>query len=246
MLQNFLALALGIGFLVLFSRDFPLPLPAAGMRVLLFALLATTMNFIFLRRGIKKLLDLTKLLFPVLYILAVAMVIFLLPAGWFRLFIVAFTAAILVGIERKNSGSFSSAYGESLFVFTAAGLFLGIWATDFYYRLSWWAIVGLLSSAVFLLQWIAFYPIGTTYSRKLLFSATGVVLLAECAWILLFWSAFFVPTAILFTIFFYLVWILFKSQLEANITFKKIIFQSSVAVLAVAIIMATTNWLPPK
>ncbi|MEK9180885.1 MAG: hypothetical protein AAB871_01485 [Patescibacteria group bacterium] len=245
MFQKFVALILGFLLFLFFYRDVS-PLSVVGLRMIWFTLGVTVVNAYFIRREIKKFLDLSLLLFPVLFIWSAIAVVFLLPGGALKLLGILITILLFIKIEANPTARYLGPFEEKVFFITAFGLFLGVWTLDYYFNFSWWLVILLFFGICFALLWSAFYPLGTTLYRKLLYCHFAALLLAQSSWALLFWSLHYFTMSVVFMGFFYLAWIIFRLQLEANINGKKVFFHVMLVTVLEATALTFARWLPPR
>ncbi|MBI4053771.1 MAG: hypothetical protein HY397_00400 [Candidatus Doudnabacteria bacterium] len=210
---------------------------------ILSALIAFGSFFIY-RQQLSNVTDATFLIFPILWILASACVLFLLATPFWRFAVIVFGVAGLVKILLDARPKVITNLLENLFFLSAFGIYLGIWALDFYFTPGWWLNIILSAIASFVFFWAGFSATPTSASSRLIFSLVLSLLFAEIAWTMLFWPLHFLTLALVFSCLFYLAWSLTRFHLMQALTKEKLVVHSSFVVLTVSFLLIVSKWFP--
>lgn len=243
MLQKFVILILGAVFVLVFSF-LPKSIMYALLEVLGLAIVSVVANFFFYRNQLRKPADVASLFLPAFWIFSVTAVVFLLPTPFWRFAFIVCCAFILITLELNLKSSNKHFFIENLFFISATGIFLGIWALDYYYTPGWWIIMSLIFVACFILLWMGFSVAVHEARGKLLYSLFLSFLLTQASWAILFWPLHYVTDTLVFSGLFYLLWMLARFFLSGSLGAKKIIFYSVFAGIVEFFALITALWLP--
>lgn len=221
--------------------------PSLELRVLMVAALAMitfTVYFWLNRLDIRQPRDVTFLLLPVFWIAASAVAVWLQGEMVFRflILIIALTLFLRLQLQLRSRGT--TLFMDNLFFVSAIGIYLGIWAVDFFLSPGWWIIMGSVFISSLLFFWVGFFytPAGT--AENLLYSSVLALMLTEIAWAMLFWPLHYITVTGVFAGIYYLMWELTRAHLRGSLTRQKIWFHASFVILMDVLILVTALWLP--
>jgi hypothetical protein len=171
------------------------------------------------------------LLLPTFYLLAVASVFPILNPFWRVIFLVL--AAFMFYVMEMKLGK-ESHFLQSLFLFSAFGIFFGIFAAQFYFHTYylWTPVLIFVFSYLLIMQGFS----GVFLPAKKYFSFITAFVCAQAAWGLSLWPTYFLVNAVIVFGLFYLLWIFAFSAFFGKLTRQKIYLQ----ITLVAILFATT------
>ena len=216
----------------------------ALLAVAALAALTTILNYFFHRRQVKRLSDLTFLLLPVFWIIASTAVVFLMPVGlWqysFALVLAVAFLKLLVSLQPRVM----TATTDNFFFLSSVGIFLGIWALDFYFTPGWWEIILLVFLSSIFLFWFGFDTTPGEDKEKLFYSFVLAFVFAQLSWALLFWPLHFISLTVVTAGLFYLSWLISRMHLLGILNRKKIVFHSVFSLLIALLVAVTATWLP--
>ncbi len=219
-------------FLVLLGTGRSLYIFAVSVIVLIFATFA--INF--------KRLNFTwpHLLLPTIYLLAVGSVFVLISNPSIRLIFLLLAAATFYFLEMKLG--LESHFLQNIYLFSVFGVFLGMFALQFYFNLKiWWlAPLAFVLTYVFAVQGFA----GFSLPAKRYFYGVLSLICTEAVWGMTFWPThFFVNSIVLFCIF-YLLWLFSFSAFFGKLTREKIYWQLALVALVLVLTLSTAAWRP--
>jgi hypothetical protein len=211
--------------------------------VLTVVLLATAANLMIFRNSFRKGMEITILLLPIFWLGSGSFLISLI--GWTTvqtLIILFWTVGfflIELWLDEMSLQLFEGAYFIS-----ATGIFLGVWAADFYFSPGWWMIMALVFLFSFLLFALGFRAVPVSQSEKLLYALILALVMTEVSWTMLYWPLHFYPLTVAFVGVFYLTWMFTRLSLSRVLTIKKIIFHLVLFGIMELLALATAAWLP--
>lgn len=219
-------------FLVLFgTRDHPYVLAASVLGLILatFAINFKRLNFTW-----------PHLLLPVLYILATAGVFSLIPNQTWQIVFLVISCALFFLMEIRLGKE--SHLLQNIYLMSAFGLFLTLFALEFYFRLPLY----LFAPAVFVVSYILAIQgfTGFVLPAKKYFYLLLSLACTEAAWGLTFWPThFFVGAVVLFCVF-YILWLFSFSAFFGKLSRAKIFWQMSLIGIILIITLSTAAWKP--
>lgn len=180
------------------------------------------------------------LLLPTIYLLGVASVFAVIADPNFR--IVFLVAACLLFYVLEMKLGHESHFLQNMFLLSAFGLYLGLFAAQFYFNLKAWWFVPLVFLATYLLSVQGFA--GFSLPAKRYFYLMHALVISEAAWGLIFWPTyFFVDSVVLFCIF-YLLWLFSFSAFFGRLTRQKIYWQLTLVAIVLLLTLSTAAWRP--
>ena len=243
MFQKFSSLFLGIAFVVLFSlQELVLWQLLAGVGGLILA--TTVINYFVHRAGKNRLEEFTFLLLPVLWVSASTVVIFLQNTKFWEIIFVYLLGIIFFRLQLRLQARTNSVFLENIFFLSAFGIFLGIWAIDFFFTPAWWLIMALMFVFSVILFWMGIFNTHAERREKVIYTLFLAFALTEISWALLFWPLHFVSMAIVAAVIFYLAWTMARLHFLGLLNRKKIIYHSGFSVLILLVTLSTAVWLP--
>ena len=219
-------------FLVLFgTRQHPYILAVAILGLILATL---AINF--------KRLNFTwpHLLLPVLYILATAGVLALIPNRTWQVVFLALTSALFFLMEIKLGKE--SHLLQNIYLLSAFGLFLTLFALEFYFRVPLYYF----APAVFVVSYVLAIQgfTGFVLPAKKYFYFLLSLACAEAAWGLTFWPTHFSVAAVVLFCVFYILWLFSFSAFFGKLSRAKIFWQLSLVGIILVVTLATAAWKP--
>jgi len=205
---------------------------AASVLVLIFA--AFIVNF--------KRLSFTwpHLLLPTTYILAVSSVFMVITNPTARFVFLLLSSLTFFGLELRLGKE--SHFLQNIYLISAFGLYLGMFAVRFYFNVSSFIIVPIsfVLTYIFSLQGLS----GFSLPAKKYFYFLLAALASEMTLGLMFWPAhFFVDAVVLFS-FFYLLWLFSFSAFFGKLSRQKIYWQLILVAIVLILTLATAAWKP--
>lgn len=226
-----LTLAIFMFFVLFGSRQHPYMFAAA-----VFGLILATLAINFKR------LNFTwpHLLLPILYILAAAGVFALIPnPAWQIMFLVL--SSVLFFLMEIRLGKESHLL-QNIYLLSAFGLFLSLFASEFYFRMPLYYFVPAVFVVSFILAIQGFT--GFVLPAKKYFYLLLSLACAEAAWGLAYWPThFFVGAVVLFCVF-YILWLFSFSAFFGKLSRAKIFWQLSLVGIILMVTLATAAWKP--
>src|SRR3989344_1890242 len=157
MLYQFIALLLGAAYFTLLWLRIE-PLEQRLFWLLGFAVFVSLINLLFHRKELARTSDLTFLLLPIFWIFGSAMIVILQPTGFLRFFASVATLLGFLMIElRLRVRSDNLRFIDTMLLLSAVGLFVGVWAFDFYLKPEWWILLIAVFGITESLLWYGFY-----------------------------------------------------------------------------------------
>jgi len=219
-------------YVVLYGTQSNLYLLAAGVFGLILATVA--INF--------KRLNFTwpHLLLPVIYIISVASVYSLVTnVFWQETFLVV--AALVFFLMEIRLGRESHLL-QNIFLLSAFGIFLGLFAVDYYFQLPTYVFVPLVFAAGFILSVQGFT--GFQLPAKKYFYFLSALITAQVAWGLSFWPTYYFVNGVVLFCVFYIIWLFSFSAFFGKLSRAKIFWQLSLMTLILLIVLSTASWSP--
>lgn len=243
MFQKLSSLFLAIIFIVLFSLEglllWQFLLGIGGLIVL-----TTVINFFVHGKGIHRVEEFTFLLFPVLWIGASTVVIFLQNTKFWEIVFVYVLGIVFFRLQLNLRERTNSVFLENIFFLSSFGIFLGIWAIDFFFTPAWWLIMALVFVFSVILFWTGIFNTHADLKEKIIYSLLLAFALTEISWALLFWPLHFVSIAIVISVIFYLAWTITRLHFLGLLNKKKIAYYSGFSFLIIFVTLSTAVWLP--
>lgn len=180
------------------------------------------------------------LLLPTTYLAAVSAVTALIPDANLRIVFLLIASVIFYYLEVRLGRE--SHLLQNLFLLSVFGIYLGLFALQFYLRLPiyWLLILVFGASFVFAVQGFA----GFALPSKKFFHFITALVATEAAWGLTFWPThFFVDALVLFCLF-YVMWLFAFSAFFGKLSKAKIYWQLTLVALVLIIILSTAAWRP--
>jgi hypothetical protein len=178
------------------------------------------------------------LLLPVIYLLAVGAVFMLIPSTTLCLIFLILVSINFYFLEVKLGKE--SHFLQNIYLLSVFGLYLGLFAVQFYFNLKNWYIVPIAFLLTYLLsvQGLA----GFSLPAKRYFYLLTALICAEATWGLTFWPThYFVNSIVLFSIF-YLLWIFSFSAFFGKLSRQKIYWQLSLVAIVLTLTLTTAAW----
>jgi hypothetical protein len=214
------------------------------LAVLGLAILVGLFMLYFNRNGLRRFSDIAFIFFPIFWIAGGTVLIFLLEADFFRIVASAFVSYFLFRIMSDIRPKTHSALVDNAFFLSATGIFLGLWAADFFFSPAWWIIIALHFAFTFLFFWTGLSTALVGNYDKLLYSLILALVFAELTWAMLFWPLHFLSLTVVSAALFYSAWSLFRFYLSGSLDRKKIIFYTVFSSVVIIVVFSTAIWLP--
>ena len=243
MFQKFSSLFLAIVFVVLFSlQSLLLWQLLTGLGGLI--VVTTIINYFLHRKGIHRIEGFTFLLVPIFWISASSIFIFLQNTKFWETIFVYALGVIFLKLQLSLQARFNSVFSENIFFLSTFGIFLGIWAINFFFTPAWWIIMALVFVFSAILFWIGIFNTHAESKEKLTYALLLALGLTEISWALLFWPLHFLSMTIVIAIIFYLAWTMTRLHFLGLLNKKKIAYHSGFSILILIITLSTSVWLP--
>ncbi len=180
------------------------------------------------------------LLLPTLYLLAVGSCFVVITSPTIRVLflIIASIAYYFVELDLGHESHFL----QNIFLLSVFGLFLGIFAVQFYLHLSTRIIVPIIFVITYLLTVQGFA--GFSLPIKKYFYLLIALILAEASWGLILWPTHYVVNTVVIFSIFYLLWIFSFSAFFGKLTKKKVYLQLALVVFVLTVTLSSASWMP--
>ncbi len=180
------------------------------------------------------------LLLPMLFLLAVGSGFVVITSPTLRMVFLSAASVAFYFVE-LNLGH-ESHFLQNIFLLSSFGLYLGIFALQFYLHLGTKTIV----SSVFILTYILTIQgfAGFSLPIKKYFYFLIALALAEAAWGLILWPTHYVVNTVVIFCMFYLLWIFSFSAFFGKLSWKKIYLQLALVVFVLAVTLSSAAWMP--
>ena len=222
-------------------------MPPVSYLALLFVgmVLAAIVNYFSNYLQVARLADLIFLLIPTFWIVAAASLVAVLgSAFWIMITAVVFLLGFVrLQLEISPSAALSP-MTEIQFFFSVVGIYLGVWAIDFYFSPGWWIVMLL----IFVLSYLFFRTVlhftSASSRQKSLYSLLLAFVFAELGWVMLFWPLHYLPTTLVFSGFFYIAWITSKLHFLKVLNRQKLIVHVVFILVMQVLVLLSAVWLP--
>lgn len=209
-----------------------------------FAGLCVLLDYSLYRRQLVRFSDMTFLLYGVFWIAASFGFMALAPGAFWR---VIFGLLLVFGFwrlhwELKPLGQ--SHILDNLFFLSVFGIYLSVWAANFYFTPAWWLVMSAMAVFSGLFFWTGLSATEARFFSKVLYSLLLAFVLAQLVWAMLFWPVHFLPAAIVLSVVFYCLWMLSRFHLQNVLTREKIIFYTVFGAAVEVVTLIMTAWLP--
>ena len=243
MFQKFSSLFLAIIFVALFNmQSLVLWQLLTGVGGLI--MITTIVNYFLHRKGIHRIENYTFLLLPVIWISASAIFIFLQNVRFWEIVFAYALGIIFFRLQLSLQARVNSVFSENVFFLSAFGIFLGIWAINFFFTPGWWIIMALVFLFSVILIWIGIFNTHAERKERITYTLFLSLGLTEISWALLFWPLHYLSMAIVISAIFYLAWTMTRLHFLGMLNFKKIAYHSGFIALILIITLSTAAWLP--
>ena len=243
MFKKFGSLLLAAAFVVLFSLS-GLRLWQTVTGIALLIVLTGFTNYFVHRKSVTRFWDFTFLLLPTFWIGASAGIIFLQNSRFWEIVFIYFFGIIFLKLQLNLQPKTNSIFLENIFFFSAFGIFLGIWALDFFFTPAWWLIMALVFTSSLLLFWTGIFNTHAQLNEKIIYTLFLAFMLTQISWALLFWPLHFVSMAVVTSVLFYLAWTVVRLHFLGSLNRQRIVYHSTFALLILLITLSTAVWLP--
>jgi hypothetical protein len=183
-------------------------------------------------------------LYEIFWIAASFGVIALAPAGFWRVVIACLLAFGFWRLHWELRPFAQSHALDNLFFLSVFGIYLSVWAVNFYFTPAWWLIMSACAVCSGLFFWMGLDIVESSLRSKLLYSLALAMVFAQLAWTMLFWPVHFLPAALVMSVVFYCLWMLSRFYLQKLLTREKIIFYSVFGSLVAFVVLIATMWVP--
>jgi hypothetical protein len=180
------------------------------------------------------------LMLPALFLLATACIYVVIPDHQWKITFLALASIAFFMMEVRLGRE--SHLLQNLYLYSAFGLFLGLFGAQFYLRLPVYLFVIAVFIASFILSIQGFTGFQLP-AKKYFYLVIGITC-AEVAFGLTFWPThFFVNTVVLFLVF-YILWLFSFSAFFGKLTRAKIFWQLTLVSIILFITLITAAWKP--
>lgn len=219
-------------FLVFLGSAANLYVFAASVVILIFATLA--INF--------KRLNFTwpHLMLPLIYLLAAGSVFEIISSKDAQLVFLIIASIIFYLLEVKLGKE--SHFLQNVYLLSVFGLFLALFAIQFYFNLRVWWIVPITFGVTYLLSIQGFA--GFSLPSKRYFHLLIAMIAAEVTWALSFWPTYFFVNAVILFCFFYVLWLFSFSAFFGKLTRQKVYWQLTLIAIVLILTLSTAAWRP--
>jgi len=222
------------------SAQAPILISAAAI----FSLLCLLVDFLLYRKELRHFFDLTFLLYPLFWITASLGIMALIPDGFWRVIFALLLAMGFWKLQLELGPFVSSPALDNLFFLSVMGIFLAVWAVDFYFTPGWWIILTSVFLLAWLFFWTSFFATDAGVNAKLVYSMILAFLLTQVTWAMLFLPFHFFTMSLILSGVFYVFWHIVRFYLQKTLTREKIIFYVAFAAGVEILALLTTAWLP--
>ncbi|MBI2355846.1 MAG: hypothetical protein HYV13_01395 [Candidatus Doudnabacteria bacterium] len=210
-------------------------LPLMGASIVVLAAVATFINY--KRLGFYW----SHLLLPIFFLVGAAGTYAVIPSQKPGLIFLILAGISFFYLERTLGKE--SHYLQNIFLLTVFLIYLGLFASAFYFvNFSFWWEIALITAFTVGLTLQGFA--GITLPSKKYFFLLITVVIAESAVGLMLWPTHFLVNAIVLFLIFYLLWAFALAAFFGKLTSKKIYWQSMLVTLVLAAVLATASWMP--
>lgn len=180
------------------------------------------------------------LLLPTFFILASASVFSVLPSDFLRILFLSITAVLLFMIELQLGRE--SHFLQNVYLLSVFGIYLGIFALQFYFHLNviLTVIAFFLFTYLFIVQGFAGFALPT---KKYFYLITSLII-SQLAWGILLWPTYFFVNAVVLFCAYYLLWLFGFSVFLGKLSNKKIYWQLTLVFILLLLTLATASWRP--
>ena len=180
------------------------------------------------------------LLLPITYLTAVAFIAGLITDSSFRtVFLVAASAVFYVLEIRLGRESHLL---QNLFLLSVFGIYLGLFAMEFYLRVPIYWLLPLVFAVSYLFAIQGFA--GFTLPAKKYFHLLTALITTEAAWGLTFWPTHFFVNALVLFCLFYILWLFAFSAFFGKLSRAKIYWQLALVAIVLIVTLSTAAWRP--
>ena len=180
------------------------------------------------------------LLLPATYLLAATCVFAIIPNPKLRLVFLIAAAITFYFLEIKLGHE--SHLLQNLFLLSSFGIYLGLFAAEFYLHIQIYGFLPLVFVVTYLLAIQGFA--GFALPAKKYFYLLTTLVVTEAAWGLTNWPThFFVEAVVLFCVF-YVLWLFAFSAFFGKLSRAKIFWQLSLIALVLLLTLSTAAWRP--
>ncbi|PIR97116.1 MAG: hypothetical protein COT91_03065 [Candidatus Doudnabacteria bacterium CG10_big_fil_rev_8_21_14_0_10_41_10] len=243
MYKGFAVLVLAVIFLAVFLA------PSVKVIVMVpvvafLAVVTAVVNYLLHKKEIRSRYDLTFLTVPTFWILGTSAILFVQSSRIWQIVLGLIMVLMFVKLEMNILPKINSSLIDSLFFFSAAGVFLGIWAFEFYFTPAWWLVLILIFFASFSFYWASYYNVLANLQEKMIYSTVLAFLVTQISWALLFWPLHFVSITVVMLALLYLAWMIGRLHLQGTLKKNAILYHSGFSGLIIFIVVLTSNWIP--
>lgn len=180
------------------------------------------------------------LMLPILYILATAGVFAMIPHHTWQIVFLVLSSLLFFFMEIRLGKE--SHLLQNIYLLSGFGLFLTLFALEFYFRLPAYVFVPAIFVTTFILSVQGFT--GFVLPAKKYFYLLLALSCAEAAWGLTFWPThFFVNAVVLFAVY-YVLWLFSFSAFFGKLSRAKIFWQLGLVTVILVITLVTAAWKP--
>jgi hypothetical protein len=180
------------------------------------------------------------LLLPCFYLVGIASIYAVITDNsWSVVFLVL---AVIVFYFLEMDLGHESHFLQNIFLFSVFAIYIGLYALQFYFHLSfvWIVLLIFLSSYLLIIQGFA----GFSLPVKKYFSLLISLVCAQVALGLFLWPTYYLVNAVITFIIFYLLWIFSFSAFFGKLSRNKIYWQLSLAIIVLGLVLVTTSFKP--
>ncbi|MFC1633150.1 hypothetical protein ACFL1U_03395 [Patescibacteria group bacterium] len=134
---------------------------------------------------------------------------------------------------------------DAITFFTAFLLYVGVWQLSMFFGLTSWATLLIIAILTGLLLYQLFWYHRHFKAKAWLYVIVGSLIISEITWGLLYWPTGFFVNGLLLLVFFYLFGALSLARFRDNLNKRYVMQYISVAIIALVLILASSQWAPP-
>ncbi|OGE80083.1 MAG: hypothetical protein A2660_00330 [Candidatus Doudnabacteria bacterium RIFCSPHIGHO2_01_FULL_45_18] len=180
------------------------------------------------------------LLLPIIYLISSGSIFAIITDSTWRL-VFLIVASVVFGILEMKLGR-ESHFLQNVYLLSVFGLYLALFAVEFYFDLQiWWFVLAVFALTYFLaIQGFA----GFDLPAKKYFYLLLAMICAEAAWGLSFWPIYFLAAAVILFCFYYVLWLFAFSAFFGRLTRQKVYWQLALVTIVLFLTLSTAAWKP--
>ena len=180
------------------------------------------------------------LMLPVIYLLAVGSVYTIISDSTIRTIFLVIASMSFYVLEVKLGKE--SHFLQNIYLLSVFGIFLALFALQFYFNLPVWVTIPAAYIITYLLTIQGFA--GFSLPSKKYFHILTAMVVAEVTWALSFWPSHYFVNAVVLFCFFYVLWLFSFSAFFGKLTKQKVYWQLTLVAIVLILTLTTAAWKP--